>query len=148
MSTTMNENDSTCLLKECDAGTKMAVSSIDEVIEKIRDSKLKELLTESKGHHEKLRNDIQRLLNGMHSEEKEPNPMAKSMSWLKTNMKLGVDDSDHTIADLITDGCNMGIKSLYHYLNHYAAADKDSQNVCRRLISIEEELRKDLYCYL
>ncbi len=144
----MNENDSVLLLRECDAGTKMAVSSIDEVIEKIEDSKLKNLLTESKGHHEKLRNEIQHLLAGFDSEQKEPEPMAKSMSWLKTNVKMGMNKSDKTVADLITDGCDMGIKSLYKYLNQYKAADKSSQEVCNRLIDIEETLRKDLRFYL
>jgi hypothetical protein len=45
------------------------------------------------------------------------------MSWMKTNMKLSMEDSDATIADLMTDGCNMGVKSLNRYLNQYKAAD-------------------------
>ena len=74
--------------------------------------------------------------------------MAKRMSWLKTNMKLGMDKSDATIADLMTDGCDMGIKYLYKYLNQYTAADDTSKDICKRLISIEETLRQDLRCYL
>ena len=35
------------------------------------------------------------------------------MSWMKTNMKLAMDTSDAAIADLMTDGCNMGVKSLH-----------------------------------
>lgn len=38
--------------------------------------------------------------------------MAKSMSWIKTNMKLIMDELDETIADLMTDGCNMGENPL------------------------------------
>ena len=67
---------------------------------------------------------------------------------MKTNMKMTMDDSDATVADLITDGCNMGIKSLYRYLNQYKAADDTSQDICNRLVSIEEELRKGLRNYL
>lgn len=81
-------------------------------------------------------------------EEKDPNPLAKSMSWLKTNIKIGMDDCDATVADLITDGCDMGIKSLYRYLNQYKAADDDSKDLCRRLITIEEQLRQALHPYL
>ena len=51
-------------------------------------------------HHEKLENDLHSLLIQYNSEEKEPNPMAKGMSWLKTNVKLGLNESDATIADL------------------------------------------------
>lgn len=141
-------DDSINLLKECDAGTKMAISSLDEVLEKVADSDLKQLLTESKGHHEKLRDKISDSLLRQNSEEKEPNSLAKGMSWLKTNMKIGLDNSDATVADLITDGCDMGIKSLYKYLNQYKAADAESRGLCQRLITIEEQLRDTLHPYL
>lgn len=141
-------DDSIKLLKECDAGTKMAISSLDEVLEKVADSDLKQLLTESKGHHEKLRDEISDSLLRRNSEEKEPNSLAKGMSWLKTNMKIGLDNSDDTVADLITDGCDMGIKSLYKYLNQYKAADAESRGLCQRLITIEEQLRDTLHPYL
>ena len=59
----MVNSDTIKLLKECDAGSKMAVASIDDVVEKIRDSSMKSLLQESKDHHEKLGNEIHSLLN-------------------------------------------------------------------------------------
>ena len=40
----MNESDTIKLLRECDAGAKMAVSSIDEVLEKVSGPGLKQLL--------------------------------------------------------------------------------------------------------
>ncbi len=144
----MEKNDTVALLKECDSGTKMAVSSIDEVLDRIQDSNMKQLLTESREHHEKLGNTIHSLLNSHQSQEKDPSPMAKGMSWLKTNMKMNMDESDATVADLITDGCNMGVKSLHRYLNQYSAADETSKDICKRLASIEEELCRDLRSYL
>ena len=144
----MDNKDTIHLLKECNAGSKMAVTSLDEVMENAQDSKLKELLKKSKDHHEKLGNEIHSMLIQYHSEEKDPNPMAKSMSWLKTNMKMSMDKSDATIADLLTDGCNMGIKSLYKYMNQYPNAEAKVKNLCNNLIDIERELRKDLRSYL
>ena len=144
----MENKDTIHLLKECDAGSKMAVTSLDEVMESVQDEKLKELLQKSKDHHEKLGNEIHSMLIQYHSEEKDPNPMAKSMSWLKTNMKMSMDKSDATVADLLTDGCNMGIKSLYKYMNQYANAEAKVKNLCNNLIDIERELRKDLRGYL
>lgn len=144
----MADNDTIYLLRECDSGSKMAVSTIDEVIEKISDSEMKQLLTESREHHEKLGNEIHSRLIEHHTEEKDPSVMAKSMSWMKTNMKLGMDNSDATIADLVTDGCNMGIKTLHKYLNQYQAADETSKGLCKELISIEEELCTDLRKFL
>ncbi|MCH5271128.1 MAG: hypothetical protein J1E83_10315 [Lachnospiraceae bacterium] len=144
----MEKNDTVCLLKECDAGTKMAVSSIDEVLDRIQTPDMKQMLTKIKKDHEKLGNEIHSLLIEHNSEEKEPNPMAKGMSWMKTNMKLGIDESDATVADLLTDGCNMGIKSLYRYMNQYQAADSTSKSICKSLAGIEEELCRDLRKYL
>ena len=144
----MENNDTIRLLKECDAGTKMAVTSINDVLDNAKDSKMKELLTKSKDNHEKLGNDIHELLIQYSSEEKEPNAMAKSMSWIKTNVMLGMDESDKTISDLITDGCNMGVKSLNRYLNQYEAADEKAKDITKRLINLEEQLAIDIRQYL
>lgn len=74
--------------------------------------------------------------------------MAKGMSWIKTNAMLAVDESDNTIADLLTDGCNMGVKSLNRYLNQYEAADENSKDITKRLINLEEKLAVDMRRYL
>ena len=70
------------------------------------------------------------------------------MSFIKTNVKMGIDESDKTVANLITDGCNMGIKSLNKYLNQYAMADGISKKITEKLIRLEENLRKELSTYL
>lgn len=144
----MEARDTVKLLKECDAGSKMAVSSLDDVMEKVENEKLRKLFTETREHHEKLGNEIHALLMEYGSEEKEPNPMAKGMAKMKTSVKMGINDTDETVADLITDGCNMGIKSLYKYMNQYPEADSKAKDLCKRLISIEDQLRKELRAYL
>ncbi len=144
----MKSNDTIQLLKECDSGTKMAVESIDEVLDKVKATELRDVLNESRMHHEKLGNELHSLLLKHNSEEKEPAPMAKGMSWLKTNFKMAMDGSDKSIASLITDGCNMGVKSLHMYMNQYTGADNASKDICSRLISIEDKLCKDMQPYL
>lgn len=144
----MESNDTINLLKECDAGAKMAVVSIDEILEKTKDAKLKKILEGSKAEHRTLGDEIHTLLSQHGSEYKEPSPMAKGMSWLKTNMKMSLDESDATVADLITDGCDMGIKTLNKYLKQYAKASNTAKGLCKKLISIEEKLCKELREYL
>lgn len=136
----MVEQDTVRLLRECDAGVKMGISSIDDVMKYAKSERLRKDLTDNREEHCKLDKDLQELLDQYHDEGKDPNPMAKSMSWMKTNMKLVMNESDHTIADLITDGCNMGVKSLNKYLNEYKAADEKSKDICKRLINLEEDL--------
>ena len=144
----MIEQDTIKLLRECDAGVKMGVSSIDDVLGQVRSGALKQYLTEREKKHEKLEDEIQTLLEKYHDDGKEPNPIAKGMSWIKTNMKMGIDDSDQTIADLMTDGCNMGVKSLNRYLNQYKAADEASRDIAKRLIDLEEQLAVDIRKFL
>ncbi len=136
----MVEQDTIKLLRECDAGVKMGVSSIDDVLPYVKSDRLKKDLKDNREEHCKLDKDLQVLLDDYNDEGKEPNPMAKGMSWIKTNMKLVMNESDSTIADLITDGCNMGVKSLNKYLNQYQAADEKSKDVCKRLVNLEEDL--------
>lgn len=144
----MIEQDTIKLLRECDAGVKMGVSSIDEVINHVSSSEFKKQLNACKDEHEKLDKEIQQELNKYEDEGKMPNPMAKGMSWMKTNMKLAMEDTDETVADLMTDGCNMGVKSLNKYLNQYEAADEVSKDICKRLINLEEKLAIQMRGYL
>ena len=144
----MVKQDTIKLLRECDAGVKMGISSIEEVLEYVKSNELKNNLSDCKHEHNKLDEELQKLLDKYHDDGKEPNPIAKGMSWMKTNMKLVMNESDHTIADLITDGCNMGVKSLNKYLNKYEAADEVSKDICKRLINLEEELAIDIRRFL
>lgn len=142
------EQDTIRLLRECDAGTRMGISSIGDVMDSVQEKNLKQALEDCKREHEKLEKEIQTLLNRYEDDGKEPNPMAKGMSWIKTNVKLAMNESDATIADLMTDGCNMGVKSLSKYLNQYQAADETSKNLAKRLIRLEEQLAVELRRFL
>ena len=149
----MNENvgrdgDTVKLLRECDAGIKMGVESIDEVVDKVRDDKFRDLLKNCKYAHEKLSVEVGELLDVHHDDGKNPNPVAKSMSWIKTNAKMLAEPTDATIADLMTDGCNMGVKSLSRYLNQYKSADEKSKDITERLVNLELRLTNDIRKYL
>lgn len=59
-----------------------------------------------------------------------------------------MDDSDATIAELMTDGCDMGIKSLSRCLNQYEAADDKAKAITKKLINLENDLCSGLREYL
>lgn len=144
----MIEPDTIKLLRECDAGIKLGVASIDDVLEYARSDKLRRRLADCRSEHQKLQRETERLLGEYHDDGKNPNPVAKGMSWIKTNAKLAMDNSDATIAELMTDGCNMGVKSLNRYLNQYQAADEVSKDITKRLIHLEEDLTEDIRSFL
>ena len=144
----MVEQDTIKLLRECDAGVKMGISSIDDVLDHVKKEDFRRKLTKCREEHEDLQIKILQELEKYQDDGKNPSPIAKGMSWMKTNMKLSMEDSDATISDLMTDGCNMGVKSLSKYLNEYAAADEKAKDVCKKLIAMEEQLARDLRGYL
>jgi len=144
----MIEKDTVRLLRECDSGVRMAVESISDVTDNVSDPNFRSLLYSSISDHKTLGIEICESLSQINEPEKEPNIMAKGMSKVKTNFMIGINDSDNTIADLITDGCNMGIKSLSRYLNQYSAADDNSKKLCDKLIKLEERLVSDVRAYL
>ena len=144
----MIEQDTIKLLRECDAGIKMGVKSIADVLDRVESHNLKQLLNACKDEHDKLDKELQELLGKYKDEGKDPNIIAEAMAKMKTEVKLQMHENDNTVADLITDGCNMGVKSLNKYLNQYAAADEKSKDITKRLINLEAQLAIDLREYL
>lgn len=144
----MQENDTLKLLRECDAGVKMGVASINEVLPDVQADNLRRELSDCRNQHEVLLSEIKEKLAKHCDKGKEPAPAAKGMSWMKTNVKMALECNDKTVADLITDGANMGVKSLQRYLNQYSFADADSKGIATRLIQLEDGLAKQMRQYL
>ena len=144
----MIEQDTIKLLRECDAGVKMGIASIKDVLDYVKSEDLKTALSDCKDEHQKLEGEIEKELDRFNDDGKEPNPVAKGMSWMKTNIMLVMNESDKTIADLITDGCDMGVKSLNKYLNQYEAAEEFTKDICKKLIKLEDDLAKNIRNFL
>lgn len=136
----MENEDTIKLLRECDSGIKMGISAIDDVFNSVTDHELSDILICAKKEHEELEDDLSKLMLEYDVKEKEPGVVAKTMSWVKTNVKLAKNESDKTVASLITDGCNMGIKSLHRYLNQYENAEKKVKDLVRKTINVEEHM--------
>lgn len=136
------------LLQECNAGIKMGISSINDVLDTVENEELKNLLITSREHHEKLGDKTHELLNSYHDTGKEPPFMAKTMAEIKTNMKLMSTPTDQKVADIIAEGCDMGIRSVSKYLNQYGDASEEARQIAKELVRIEEELSKELRKYL
>lgn len=144
----MIEQDTIRLMRQCGFGIKMGVSAIDQVYDNVCADKFKAALNNCRSAHIKLGNELSGLLDEYGQEDMEPSPMLKGMSKLKTNMSLAMDNSDKGIADLLTDGCNTGIKNLNSSLNKYKAADERSKDITKRLCELEQKLVIDMRSYL
>ena len=140
--------DTIKLLRECDAGIKMGMSSIDEVLPYVQADDMKRILEECRAEHDDIQAEINKLLDKYHDQGKEPNPVVQGMAQMKTSAKLIMNESDKTIAGLMTDGSNMGVKSLSKYLNQYKDADAKAKDITKRLVELEEKLAKNMQQFL
>lgn len=138
-----NEHDTGKLLRECDAGIKMGITSLEDIASKAADPELEQILNQSRQDHIRLRAETERQLNRIKNKGKSPGAMAKSMSSLKTQFTMqGGGDSD--AARLVTDGCEKGIKMLNKYLDKYHYADERSKKLTNEIIAAEQQLVSEL----
>ncbi|MBR6740133.1 MAG: hypothetical protein IKM04_03605 [Clostridia bacterium] len=144
----MIHHDTVRLLRECDSGVRMGVTSLSKVTEHTGSPRLAALLDESRKEHCRLGAEIERGLADFHDNGREPMPMAVAMSKAKIALMLAVKPNDRTVAGLMTDGCNMGVKSLCRYINQYKAADERSKDIAKKLVAMEAKLSEQLRDFL
>ncbi len=143
------ENDTVDLLRECDAGIKMALASLDSVTGKTGNEALRHLLTQSKREHGELGGEIGGLLAKKGAREKDAPQMARLMAQMKSSIKIGMSEqTDRAVAEFVTDGCNMGIKTLCKRLNQCKNAEGEARQACGRLVNLEDKLAAGLRLYL
>ena len=143
----MNE-DSINLLKECNAGCKSATNSMEQVESFINNDELRSVIDKYNDKHIKIGDECHEMLNEMEESEKDPHAIAKVFSWVSTEVKLMVDDDSSKIAQLMVDGCNMGIKSVSKYINQYKNASKEIMSLAKNLVKIEQEFMDDLLVFI
>ena len=143
----MNQ-DTINLLQQCNAGCKNATNSMEQVTPFIKDESFHQLIADYDRKHIALGDECHKLLAQCGEEEKDPSTVTKAFSWLGTEMKMLADDSTKKIAELMMDGCHMGIKSVGGYCNQYRSATPESMRLARHLIETEQTFQKDLLTYL
>lgn len=141
-----SEKDTKKLLRECDAGIKMGIASLDDMVSKAADPELEQVIRQSKQEHIKLRAETEKQLNKIGDKGKAPNPMAKSMSYVKTQLTMQT-GTDRDAAGLVTKGCEKGIQSLNRYLDKYRYADSRSKTLAKDVIAAEQKLISELDKY-
>ncbi|HAO69826.1 MAG TPA: hypothetical protein DEP43_02290 [Ruminococcaceae bacterium] len=144
----MKNKDSVELLRECNSGSKMAISSIRDVLDDIEEEKLKRLLENYIHKHEEYGEELHALLSANEVSAEEPKHSAQMMAKMVTGMKLMANRSSAQIANLMIDGCNMGVKSISKYQNQYKDADRESIEISEELVKIEQHMANGLRRFL
>lgn len=142
------ENQTVSLLDECNSGCKMAINSIEQVRDSVRDGKMANILAAYEKKHHELEDESSKQLEMMGEKEKEPGLMASAMSWVSTEAKLMMNEDDHQIAKIMMDGCNMGIQSIGEYMNKYPEASSQSMDIAKKIIKAEENFMVEMEQFL
>ena len=121
---------------------------MEQVQAYVKDSQLRKIIEQYNKEHILIGDECHKILDKAGETEKDPSPMAKTFSWISTEIKMMINDDEKKIADIMVDGCNMGIKALSRYLNEYKEADKESRNLTKKLIRLEQDFMNDLLGYL
>lgn len=132
------------LLKECSSGCQMAMQSVKKMREYAKDSELNNLLEAYGEKHRKLEGEIADKLKCCGKSESAPGKMAEMMASTEMNMKMLMHPDDSQVAKIMMDGCNMGIQSVSEYVNKYPDASKESQDMAKQLIRIEEDFMQEM----
>ena len=136
------------LLKECNAGCKMAINSMDRLKDFLLNAELEQTLTTCKEQHKKLEEESSKLLKEMGECEQQPDKIASALSWITTEMKLMIKDDSAQIAKLLMNGSNMGIQSISECMNKCPDASHESMSLAKKLVKCEEKLMEDMKKYL
>ena len=142
------QTDTIKLLRECNAGIKMGESAIKKVLPHAKSSEMRHTLEVCKNTHASLGDETHAMLLRHRADTKDPHSVVRAMSDMKIYAKMMMHETDSQIADVMTDGCDMGIKSISKYLNKYKNANPDAKSIAKRLIASEEYLEGKMREYL
>ena len=131
------ENKNT--LDELNKGCAMGMDAIDNILDKVKDQKLKETLESEYDKYKKMHQRIEKKYPEFSDEEPtETSTMNKVMTTWMTDMKLMTDHSDGKIAELLVQGVNMGIIEGRRLLNHKEHLDKEVENILKEYVEMQE----------
>jgi hypothetical protein len=132
------------LLRECNAGCKMAIDTMEQIRGYINDERLMEKIQKRTEEHNKYEAESGKLLEKYGSDGKKQPKTAAVMAAVMTDMKLTFNNSNSQIAKILLRGCSMGIEALSGYLNDYTDADRESRTLVERVIASEEKFASGL----
>lgn len=141
-------SDTVALLKECDAGCNMGVESMKQVRSYAEDGKLIAVIDKYLERHDDFGDKCHRMLNQMKETTQDPPKMASAFAKISTDMKLMMEKDSHKIAEILIDGCNMGIKSVTENIHKYNKADAGSVSLAKELVEMEQKMSQDLLQFL
>ena len=115
-----------------------AKQAINNVIDKIKDSKLKKELKKQFKNYDEFSESCEDLAKAVDVELSDNNFFIKAKMWLSVNMSTMMDKSNRKIASLNIVGTTMGIIDLMSVLSDCKRAKKELVTFGNRVLELEE----------
>ena len=142
------KSDDAKVLREVQRNTKMAMKAIDTITDRVYDDDLSMHITrESMKYAELYNKATDRLLNGRAASYRE-NGIQDMMfkGGVRANTMLNTSTSH--IAELLIQGSNRGLTSMWKAINHNENAGNVSMEIAKELMDFEEKTIEKLKQYL
>ena len=134
----MKEENNINLLDELNKGCCMGSDAVKFILDKVDGKKFKEVCDNLLEEYEDLQEKINKVYDKYSDNEPhETNLMNKAMTWYGIQMKTMADNSASKLAELLTQGLNMGIIEGKKLLNH-KDADKKGLKLVEEYVDMQE----------
>ena len=142
------KSDDAKVLREVQRNTKMAMKAIDTITDRVYDDDLSMHITrESMKYAELYNKATDRLLNGRAASYRE-NGIQDMMLKGGARANTMLNTSTSHIAELLIQGSNRGLTSMWKAINHNENAGNVSMEIAKELMDFEEKNIEKLKQYL
>ena len=134
-------NDNQRLLRESAMGLRCACESIAIAKKYARDKKMRDTLSKYLTEHRSLYERARTLLGQSYPKG---TAMPLLMTKVHTGISLSLRNDSPRVADLMLNGCNMGMKSVASAKNKNPAATAEAITVANEIIRTEEAMHREM----
>ena len=127
------------ILKEVQKNSSMAINAINTISEKVHDNALQQELSKQKLWYSVIQNKATDRLQNERAEEYHASAMQDLMLKGGIQMNTFTNCSTSKIAELMIQGSNRGITSMWKSINHHQNSGNMSMEVAKELVDFEQK---------
>lgn len=136
------------LLNAIYKNTQMGIIGIDNIINDIKNKKLKATILEQRNDYQDIFLKIKSYLKSLDEDPEEISSIAKIMTYIDAKINTFDDKSVANIAMMMIKGSNKGIVEIEEKINDYQGENKNILNLAKELLRIENKNINILKKYL
>ena len=127
------------ILKEVQKNSSMAINAINTIAEKVHNNELQQELSKQKLWYSVIQNKATDRLQNERAEEYHASAVQDLMLKGGIQMNTFTNCSTSKIAELMIQGSNRGITSMWKSINHHQNSGNMSMEVAKELVDFEQK---------